>query len=110
MIDIDESYQLTYTHDIHDTHDTHDIHDTHDTNTKVTFTDKLFEKLKKKDLSEFPKGTSLFSGGLEFFRLVFSNNKELHIFRFPIECKFKDLTKPIKIFSFEHLKIILEKK
>ena len=48
MIDIDESYQLTYTHDIHDTHDTHDIHDTHDTNTKVTFTDKLFEKLKKK--------------------------------------------------------------
>ena len=110
MIDIDESYQLTYTHDIHDTHDTHDIHDTHDTNTKVTFTDKLFEKLKKKDLSEFPKGTSLFSGGLEFFRLVFSNNKELHIFRFPIECKFKDLTKPIKILSFEHLKIILEKK
>ena len=35
MIGIDVSYQLTYTHD---------IHDNHDTNTKVTFTDKLFEK------------------------------------------------------------------
>ena len=60
MIDIDESYQLTYTHDIHDTHDTHDIHDTHDTNTKVTFTDKLFEKLKKKIYQSFQKGLLYF--------------------------------------------------
>ena len=95
MVDIDEFYQLTYVHDI---------------NTKRTITDKLLEKLKNKDLIELPNETSLYLGGIKFFRLVFDNNKELQIFRFPIECKFKDLTKPIKIFSFEHLKIILEKK
>ena len=47
---------------------------------------------------------------MEFFKLVFNDGKELKIFKLYVECKLKDLMNPIKIFSLDHLKIILQKK
>ena len=97
MFGINESSQLVYNYK------------SGEKTTKITFDDSLLMDINDNNLNKFPEKTSLFLGGIEFFKLVFCNNDVLKIFRFPVKCKFKDLNE-IKIVSFEHLKIILETK
>ena len=95
MFDINDSYQLIYNCS---------------SGVNITFSDSLLQKLNENDLSGLPANISVFLGGIEFFELELIDTAKLKIFRFPVECKIKDLNKPIKIISFEHLKIILQKK
>ena len=77
---------------------------------KIIFDEEFLQKLKEADLSELPENTSLEMIGLEFFILKFENNKTIKIFTDSVSCKLKDTEKIIKIFSFDHLKIILQNK
>ena len=95
MFDINDSHQLIYNCS---------------SGVNITFSDSLLQKLNENDLSGLPANISVFLGGIEFFELELIDTAKLKIFRFPVECKIKDLNKPIKIISFEHLKIILQKK
>ena len=95
MVDVDDSYNLIYKYNKED---------------KIIFDSKLLMKLKMNDLSDLPENTSLNVEGIEFFILEFNDKKMVKIFTNPVLCKFKDLDDKIKIFSFDHLKIILQRK
>ena len=95
MVEVDNSYQLIYNHY---------------SGNKIIFNDSLLEKLNMKDYSCLPADTTVFLEKIEFYKLVFGDGNELKIFRIAVNCKFKDLVNPIKIFSPEHFRIILERK
>ena len=95
MVDVDDSYNLIYKYDKEH---------------NIIFDSKLLMKLKMNDLSDLPENTSLNVEGIEFFILEFNDKKKVKIFTNPVLCKIKDLDDKIKIFSFDHLKIILQRK
>ena len=95
MLDINDSYQLVYKLD---------------DRFNIIIDDSLLKKLNERDYSLLPPKTTVLSEGISFFKLEFCDKKKLKIFMFSIECKFKDIPSPIKIFSFDHFKIILQKK
>ena len=95
MVDIDDSFNLIYKYS---------------PEVIITFNEGILEQLDNNDLSGLPPNTSLYVRDFYSFILEFSNKDIIKIFRSPILCKFKDSDKKIKIFSFEHLKIILQNK
>ena len=95
MVEVDDSFNLIYKVGPEE---------------KITFNDELLQNLKEKDFSKLPNNTIVKMKGIEFFELIFQDNKKVTIFTDSISCKFKDSEKTIKIFSFEHLKIILQNK
>ena len=76
---------------------------------KIIIDETLIENLKNENKSSLPKNTNI-EEDFSFFYLILDDNIELKLFRYPVECKFIDVDTPIKIFSYEHLKIILERK
>ena len=95
MVEIDDYYNLIFNYS---------------KDRKIIINEELLNKLDDKDLSNLPEKTSLFLESIEFFVLEFNDNRKLKLFKFFVNCKFKDLENPIKIFSFEHFKMILNKK
>ena len=95
MIEVDDEYQLIYKDN---------------SGTKTIINEAFLNKLQENDYSGLPFITSVTLREMEFFKLVFNDGKELKIFKLYVECKLKDLMNPIKIFSLDHLKIILQKK
>ena len=80
-------------------------------NSQLIINKELLIKINKNDFSELQKNNiSLKYKGIEFFELIFEEKEKLTIFRYAVECKFKDLPNSINIVSYEHLKIILKKK
>ena len=96
MSDINDSYQFIYKID---------------SKREILIDHELLQKLNDGDYSVLSKNNiTLNIVGLEFFELLFDDGKKLKVFRYDIPCKLKDFDKVINIVSYDHLKIILEKK
>ena len=94
MTDINDSYQLTYTDDL---------------GNKIIINEKLIKELELQNYSQLPENTIVTLEGFAFYIINFNNKKKLKILKKPKDCKFKNLNYTVKIFSNEHLKIILKK-
>ena len=95
MVEIDDYYNLIFNYS---------------KDRKIIINEELLNRLDDNDLNSLPEKTSLLLESIEFFVLKFNDERRLKLFKFFVNCKFKDLENPIKIFSFEHLKMILDKK
>ena len=94
MLEVDQSYKLIF-----------NFNDKY----KFIIDETFLEKLEKNDISNLPENTVV-GEDFTFFNIMFGGTIELKLFRFPVECKFIDLDAPIKIFSSDHFKAVLEKK
>ena len=77
---------------------------------KITINEKLLKELEEDDLSSFPDGTVLSNEITEnyYYNLKFKDNSQLKIFKFPVNCKFLGSNGYIPLYSYEHLKKVLE--
>ena len=95
MFEINDSYQLIYKYNETD---------------HIVVDNTLIVKKMNEKLSELPKGSSILTTKLYYSIIMFSDKKELIVFINPVHCKFIDLKDTIPIYSFEQLKLILQKK
>ena len=77
---------------------------------QIKIKDKILEELENDDLSSFPEGTVLSDDPIEnyAYNLDFKDGSQLKIFKIPVNCQFLGSNETIKLYSYEHLKKILE--
>ena len=78
---------------------------------EVTIKEDIKDEIKYDELVSFPEGTKLKEDIMEvqFYKIIFPDGSILKVFKDPVNCQFKGYNKEIDLYSYEHLKLILEK-
>jgi len=78
---------------------------------RITIEEKIIDELNHYKLISFPEGTAILDDIREptYYKLEFPDKSLLKIFNAPTVCKFIGYDRTIKIYSYEHLKLILKK-
>ena len=82
----------------------------HDKSDKIIINETLLKKLENEDLSSFPEETVFCEKINEkyIYNLILKDKTSIKILKNPVECKFSGCNEPIRLYSYEHLKKILE--
>ena len=77
---------------------------------KIIIKDKILKELENDDLSSFPEETALLNSLSEnyAYHLKFKDESQLKIFKIPVNCEFLGSNGKIQLYSYEHLKKLLE--
>ena len=78
---------------------------------EITINEKIINELNNYELISFPEGTTIIEDIIEtqFYKLLLPDAIILKIFQSPVKCQFIGHIKDINLYSFEYLKLILEK-
>ena len=78
-------------------------------NHRIEIKESLLKELDEHSVASFPEGSTIIYDReeMDFYKVSFADKSILVLFRDSIRCHFKKINASIHIFSFEHLKLIL---